>query len=385
MGLVAASTVVGLMGTDLVLPAVPRLPEALHTNASAAQLVLAAYVGGTCFGLLAFGALSERYATSKLFIGSLFATAIVSLLCALARSIEWLIGLRALQGAVAAAPAVFAPAIIKTMFDQNQAVRAIGLLGSIESLAPALAPIVGAGLLLFGGWQMSFYALAGVAALLGLIITATLRLPQVERRAKGSYISLLTNGRFMRYALSQAFVLGGLLTFVLGLPVVIVRVLGGTLSNFIAMQVTAIVLFMVAANNANRVVARFGVERTIMFGTILCAFGGVAQLTYALSGGKSLPIVLALFVPVNIGLGLRGPPGFYCAVVAACGDDARGAALVVLGILAATAGGTALVAPYIERGLVPLSVAVCILLLLAVMSLSVLPPIDEKPPAAAVA
>lgn len=383
LALVAASTVVGLMGTDLVLPAIPLLPEALGTEASSAQLVLAAYVGGTCFGLLAFGALSDRYATGKLFVGSLLATAVVSLACAMARSIELLIILRALQGAVAAAPAVFAPAIIKKVFPQDQAVRAIGLLGSIEALAPALAPVAGAGLLLLGGWQGSFYALAALAAILGSIIAVRFDLPQVERRVKGSYASLLANGIFMRYALSQALVLGGLLTFVLGLPVVIVRVLGGNLSDFIVMQVTAVVLFMAAANSANRVVKIIGVERTIMLGTILCALGGLGQLGYALGGGTTLIIVLALFVPVNIGLGLRGPPGFYRAVVAARGDDARGAALVILGILGATAAGTIVAAPFIERGLTPLALVVCALLCLSVLSLLALPPLKEGEPGAA--
>ncbi|KGM30332.1 hypothetical protein, partial [Inquilinus limosus] len=57
LGLVVASTVLGLMGTDLVLPAVPYLPEAIGGDAARAQLVLAAYVAGTCVGLLAYGAL----------------------------------------------------------------------------------------------------------------------------------------------------------------------------------------------------------------------------------------------------------------------------------------------------------------------------------------
>jgi MFS family permease len=46
----------------------------------------------------------------------LIATALLSLACALTRSIEMLILLRALQGGAAAAPAVFAPAIVKALF-----------------------------------------------------------------------------------------------------------------------------------------------------------------------------------------------------------------------------------------------------------------------------
>ena len=42
LALVVASTAVGLMGTDLVLPAVPSLPAALGGDAPAAQQVPAA-------------------------------------------------------------------------------------------------------------------------------------------------------------------------------------------------------------------------------------------------------------------------------------------------------------------------------------------------------
>ena len=64
---------------------------------------------------------------------------------------------------------------------------------------------------------------------------------------------------------------------------------------------------------------------------------------------------------MNTGLGLRGPPGFYRAILASHGDDARGSALVVLFIMLASAGGTAVVAPFIKQGLVPLACAAAML------------------------
>jgi predicted MFS family arabinose efflux permease len=345
----------GLLGTDLVLPAVPQLPEIFDTTASSAQLVLAAYVGGACAGLLLFGSLSERVATGRLFAGSLIATCVLSLACGMAASIETLIFLRVLQGAAAAAPAVFAPALIKATFDERRAIRAMGLLGSMESLAPALAPLAGAGLLLLGGWQLSFFMLAVIAGALALVLGLSAQLPQVGRRPEGSYAALLRDVTFLRYALSHAFVLGGLLTFVFGLPAVIVRVLDGTMGDFVLIQMAAIAMFIVSANVADRAATRFGAERIILSGTALCAAGAAGQLLYALAGGSSLLIVLALFAPVNIGLGLRGPPGFYRAVVASHGDDARGAVLVTLCILAIASGGTVLAAPFIADGLFPLA------------------------------
>lgn len=376
LALVVAATVLGLMGTDLILPAVPSLPEALGGDAAMAQLVLAAYVGGTSIGLLAFGALGDRFATRGLFVASLLLTGLVSLACAWARTVDALIVLRAVQGAVAAGPAVFAPAICRALFDERGAIRAIGALGSIESLAPALAPILGVWLLSLGGWPLSFELMAIIAFALAALNLLFPLIPQASRRPSGRYVRLLGDPVYLRYALSQAFVLGGLLVFVFGAPAVLVRTLGGSLGDFIVMQVSGIATFILAANLAGGLAARFGAERMIWLGTGLAAAGAAAMLAYALAGGAHPLAIAALFIPVNSGLGLRGPPGFYRAVIASHGDDARGSALVILFIMVATALGTAGVAPFIERGLVPLAAATFALQLAALACL-LLPRLSE--------
>lgn len=375
LALVAASTTLGLMGTDLVLPAVPFLPELLGGEAAHAQFVLAAYVAGTAVGLIAYGALADRIATHTLLVGSLIATAVVSLACAMADRIETLIALRAVQGAAAAGPAVFAPGIIKAMLDETRAIRALGALGSVEAIAPAIAPIIGAWLLGLGGWRLSFAVLVGLALLLAAAVWRLGSVPQAARRPQGRYASLMRDPVFLRYALSQAFTLGGLLSFVFGAPAVFVRAMGGTLSDFIVMQICGIAGFMIAANGP--FAARIGAERIISIGTSLAAAGALAVLAYALMGGRNPLAVTTMFLLVNTGLGLRGPPGFYRTIVAARGDDARGAALVILFILGAAAIGTAAAAPFIERGLTPLAAIALLLHVLAILSLILLPRLDE--------
>lgn len=377
LGLVVSGTMVGMMGTDLVLPAVPHLPEALGGDPALAQLVLAAYVGGTCLGLLGFGALGDRFGTSRLVIGSLLGTALLSLACAFAPDLGTLITLRAVQGMVAAGPAVFAPGIARAMFDETRAVRAIGLLGSIESLAPALAPIVGAGLLAIGGWSLSFELMAAIAILVTASLVLTGGLPQVGRRGKGSYFALVADRVFLRYAVSQATVLGGLLVFIFALPTVFVRVHGGTIGDFMLLQVTGVTLFIIAANCSAALVARFGAERIIAVGTWLALSGAVLQFGYALAGGRSALMITALVTPVNVGLGLRGPAGFFRAILASHGDDARGSALVILFILAGAALGTVIVSPWIESGMVPVTAAALAFHLISVACLLLLPRLHE--------
>ncbi|MEZ5998196.1 MAG: MFS transporter [Hyphomonas sp.] len=354
--LLILGTTLGLAGTDLVLPAVPGLPDTLGGTPAMAQLVLAAFVTGGCVGLVLFGELGARLDQRNLLVSSLIGYALVSAACAFAPSLPALIGLRFLHGLSGAAAAVFAPGMIRAMFSEAGAVRALGLMGSVESLTPALAPVAGVWLLAFG-WSASFHVIAALSlAVAGLIHLLRARLPApAPTRSTGSYVRLLSNPVFLRYALSQALTLGGLLIFVFGAPAVMTKALGGTLGDFILMQVTGIAFFIVGSNIAGKLAEMLGPERMILSGTTLSACGLVALLVYGLSGGTAPLVIAALFVPVNLGLGFRGPPGFFRAVLASDGDDARGAALVILFILATTAIGTAIAAPYVTMGLAPLA------------------------------
>ncbi|MBM1173483.1 MFS transporter [Microvirga arabica] len=370
--------VLSLAGTDLILPAVPALPAIFATSEATAQLVLASYVAGTAIGLLLFGALADRLTPRTLVVSSLVVFAMASMACALSPSIWALIVLRFVQGAASAAAPVFGPAIIRQIFSEKAGVRAIGFLGSVESLVPALAPILGLFLLARFGWQSSF-ELVGVVAIVAAALIFVLGLPRQPKAdgAQGSYGALLLDPVFMRYALSQAMTLAGLLVFVFGAPAVIVGTMGGTLHHFIAMQVSGVLGFIVAANLTSRCAERWGTERIIYLGTAMSLASAVTILAYALAGGNDSALLPALFLPMNVGLGLRGPLGFYRGIVASGTNSARGSALIVFFILAATSLGTMVAAPFINQGLGALSAVTCGIHALSVGLLLLLPEMPE--------
>ncbi len=378
--MIVASTILGLAGIDLVLPAVPTLPQYITGTLNQAQLVLAAFTGGTAIGLLAFGELGARYDKKWLLLGTLAAYSAMSFLCSISETITELVGYRVLQGFFAAAPAVFAPGLIRLLFDDRRALRALGLMGSIESVVPALAPVAGAWLLNYLDWRASFFITAALTLLLSIVWLFTPALPAVsagqkESVSRSGYLPLLRSGTFLRYALSQAFTLGGLLIFVFGAPTVIMIGMKGSLSDFVIMQVIGITLFIVASNTAHFLVERFGPEWTIWFGSSLAAAGSVAILIYAVITPTQEPSMLwVLFSLVNLGLGFRGPPGFYQAVIASGDNDARGAALVILLVFSTTSIGTALLAPFITLGLLPLAAAAAAVSVGSLIALFFLPP-----------
>jgi hypothetical protein len=96
-----------------------------------------------------------------------------------------------------------------------------------------------------------------------------------------------------------------------------------------------------------------------------------------------MAVIIGLFLPFNMGFGLRGPPGFYCALQASQGDDARASALVLLFVMAATAGGTALAAPLITDGLAALAAVALALAAAGIACLALLPRLTGAGTAAA--
>ncbi|WP_052201860.1 MFS transporter [Ensifer sp. ZNC0028] len=367
-----------LAGTDLILPAVPQLPEIFGTDRATAQLVLAAYVGGGGLGLLLYGRLADHFSRKALLLSSLGAFAAASLACSFSPGITALIALRFIQGVASAAAPVFGPGLIRQLFTDKAAVRAIGFLGSVESLVPALAPIFGVLLLTHFGWQSSF-ELLGVLTLLAAVLILVLGLPQEEKTSgvRGSYGQLLTDRIFMRYALSQALTLGGLLTFVFGAPTVIVASMGGSLNDFIIMQVINISGFIIVANLTARIAERFGAENVILTGTVMAALSALALLAYGLTGGTNTLMLPLLFTPMAIGLGLRGPIGFYRGILASGANNARGSALIVFFIFMITTLGTVIAAPIIAAGLAALAFVASAIHLLSVVLLLLLPAMPE--------
>jgi len=127
------------------------------------------------------------------------------------------------------------------------------------------------------------------------------------------------------------------------------------LTDFVTMQVIGIGLFIIAANSASRIARRIGLERLILIGASMTAIGTLAELIYALAGGRSTFIIGAIFVVVNVGLGLRGPTGFFAALGAAEGNESRAAAIVLVSTFLVVGLGTAIAAPFVATGLVELA------------------------------
>jgi DHA1 family bicyclomycin/chloramphenicol resistance-like MFS transporter len=380
---VVIATLSTMVSIDLVLPAIPTLPSLLGGDPQAAQYVLATYMGGSSIGLILFGSIAHRFDARMLLAWSLLAYAIVSALAAFATDIWTLNAIRVVQGATSAGAAVLPAPMLRRLFSDTGAVRAISVIGSIQSLVPGLAPLIGAWLLHISGWQASFI----VPAVLGALVSAVIfikpsLLPANQKmeagQTRGGYLALLRNKPYLRYALSHALILGGLITFVFSAPYIMVETMGGTVGNFVLFQLLTVAMFVVTSNLAGLFVHRWGPERLVTIGTLAVGASALAMLVFAFSGGTSLVILLLIMLPVSGGLGLRGGVGFVKSLAASAPDEGRGSAALMLAITLLPTIGTALVAPFIQHGLPALAIAFAAITLPAVAVIYLLPRYDGE-------
>ncbi len=145
-----------MMSVDstIVATALYSLRRGLHTSINWAGWTITAYSFGFVLMLPLSGKFSERYGRRRVFLGSIVAFTVASLLCGLATNIYMLIVLRAVQ---AAGGAGFTPSATGIVVDHFGPVRdrAVSLFGSIFPIGAMTGPI-------FGGLFVSYWTWRGV-------------------------------------------------------------------------------------------------------------------------------------------------------------------------------------------------------------------------------
>ncbi len=158
------------LSTDLYLPALPSMSEVFGVPTSLTNLTLVAFFFFYAVGTLFWGPMSDKYGRKKILIVGSGIYALFSALCALAPNVYVLIGARVMQGIGAGAITAVSMALIKDCFSGKQRETILAIVQTVSGLAPMLAPVVGAILLLFTDWRGSFWLLTG-AGLLCLILS----------------------------------------------------------------------------------------------------------------------------------------------------------------------------------------------------------------------
>jgi DHA2 family multidrug resistance protein-like MFS transporter len=145
--------------------ALPTLARELNVEPSSAVLVVTVYQLILVMTLLPFSALGHRIGLRRLYQYGQLTFAIASVLFFFAKSLPFLLVVRALQALGAAAALSVSSALIRSIYPSKQLGRGLGINSIVVSSAAALAPTMGGLILSLATWPWVFAAAAPVALL----------------------------------------------------------------------------------------------------------------------------------------------------------------------------------------------------------------------------
>lgn len=338
----AALTALGPLATDMYLPAMPAMAEALDTGPDQIQLTLSLYMAGFAVAQLFCGPVSDRFGRRPVMIAGFSLFLLASLLCAFAPSIEWLLAGRFLQALGGATGPVLGRAAVRDIHGPLEAGRALSHMASTMALAPALAPIVGAGLLLFFGWNSIFLLLAFYAAAMLLVLAFLMPEPLARENRQSvhpatilrNYRMLLGQRAFMGYTLVNASGFAGLFAFLSGSSFVLIEFMGMTPFEY-GIGFTLIVAgFFSGTLFSGRYSHRLGRDRLLLLATSICALAGTIMAGLAAVGVYTPWAVVGPHILYLVGFGIVMPQSMSGAL--APNPQCAGSASSLFGFLQMT-------------------------------------------------
>jgi MFS transporter, DHA1 family, multidrug resistance protein len=346
-----ALSAIGPLTIDTYLPALPELTTELAATDSQAQLTITGLLVGLGLGQLIIGPWSDVVGRRKPLLLGLAAHGLMSLLCAVAPSIELLILTRTLQGLCGAAVAVVAMATVRDLFSGVRAAQLLSRLILVLGVAPILAPSLGSALLQVTSWRGIFVVLAMAAV--GLLAVAWFGLPETlpyNRRRPGNvrgslraYGALFSDRLFLIMVGIAGLMFATLFAYIAAAPFLLQEVFGLSPQQFgVAFSSTAVGLILMTQLNPI-LLRRYSPVRVLTAGVVVAFLSALTLLATAVTGfGGLLGVMIPLwFVMSCCGLSFPNAP----AIALSRHGEEAGTAAALLGAAQFVIGGA--VAPVV--------------------------------------
>jgi DHA1 family bicyclomycin/chloramphenicol resistance-like MFS transporter len=336
--LLAMLTGLGPLSVDMYLASLPDMVRLLHAPAAQVQLTISVYLIGLACAQVFFGPLSDRHGRRPVLLCALGAYVAASLACALATSIEALIAARFLQALGGSGAMVLARATVRDMYSGSRLARELSRMAAIMALAPLVAPLVGGALQTLFGWRSNFVALFCFAAaawtLVWFLLPETLRQRAPEPFSLGgtlrSYRRFLANGGFVVHLGIAICCMAGLFAWISIAAFVLQNIYGLSALAFGVAFAVAASGYLAGTSMAARFVTRWGSGRTMGFGTMAMAGGGLAMVLAVAIGAHVAAALVVTAGLYMIGMGMALPQSQAGALMPF--PDRAGAAASLFGV-----------------------------------------------------
>ncbi|KAA8729855.1 multidrug effflux MFS transporter [Ewingella americana] len=277
----------GPLGIDLYLPAIPAIAKGLNSAEAIIQSSISLFILVMGLGQLIAGPLVDRYGRRPIAIIGVIVYLAGAIVAATAETAFMFMFSRVIQGLAVCCTSVVVFSSVRDRMSGDDAARAYGFLNGTLNIIPALAPLIGGLIAQFFGWRAPFWALCGYSLL--ILALVLFKLPETRPADTQSgglpfkqYARILFNKRFITFAAVNAGAMGMALTYVSLAPTVLMSQAGLTPFEFSLVFGANGFWIMAVSFIANRIIQKVGRPACLASGALLmflgCA-GLVAGLT----------------------------------------------------------------------------------------------------------
>jgi DHA1 family bicyclomycin/chloramphenicol resistance-like MFS transporter len=163
-------TAMAALTIDMSLPAIPEMVRSLATALPKGQLIVGAFMLGMACGQIPAGLFSDRLGRLPVLYAGMSLFAVAATVAAFAQSIDVMLAARFVQGIGGASAVVLSRAIVRDISSGKEAAKLMSLMTMIFTVAPVVAPTIGALMVAQWGWRAPFAAIAagGMFMLIGI-------------------------------------------------------------------------------------------------------------------------------------------------------------------------------------------------------------------------
>ncbi|WP_073525335.1 multidrug effflux MFS transporter [Pseudomonas fluorescens] len=303
--LLVALTALGEVSTQLIIPGLGAIEQALLAPQGSALMALSAFVAAFGLGQLLFGPLSDRIGRRPVLIAGLALYVLATLSMLLVTDIQQFIAARVLQGLGACAALVLARTVVRDVWKAEAGpALALAMIGMLYAIV--VAPIAGGLLIKLLGWRAPIALALVIGSLVLLLALLFFRESNhhLDPRAAhwrtlgGQYLDLLKGRQYRAYAVALACTYGAMFAVIAGSSAVFIDLLGFSSLEYGLNFGLIVSMLIVGSTYTRRNIQRLGPQRIVAMGVTMVAVGGVAALAiYAVFGlsavGLDIPIALA--------------------------------------------------------------------------------------------
>jgi DHA2 family multidrug resistance protein len=171
-----------VLDTTIANVALPHMMASMSATQETINWVLTSYIVASAIAIPITGWLADRIGRKRLFVWSVIAFTIASVLCAMAQGLTEMVIFRALQGISGAFLVPIAQAVLFDINPPHKHARAMAMFGMGVMIGPIIGPVLGGWLTENYSWRWVFLVNLPVGVLCTILLIRTMPKGEIRRR-----------------------------------------------------------------------------------------------------------------------------------------------------------------------------------------------------------